>query len=160
MEAYTSTYGLITHWLIFSHNALVTHLKLVPEFRTCFLFPLPTFWLPPGLSVPEYLMRSAPWKRPSWCWRVCTWVPKEKCSLEKALLMLKGRYLSSLGEVCPGTGPVDVEGSVPEFLRRSVPWKRPCWCWRVGTWVPHDKCALEKALLMLKHVVVAHLVHP
>ena len=39
MEAYTSTLGLLTYSLILIclHNALVSHLKIVPGFWACFI---------------------------------------------------------------------------------------------------------------------------
>ena len=54
MKAYRSALGLLPHWLTYSSvplNALVSHLKLVPEFRACFIcdFSVPTFNFPENL---------------------------------------------------------------------------------------------------------------
>ena len=52
MEAYTSNLGLLTDLLICPHNALVSHLKLVPGFRAYFY----TVWkLTKNLMKKKYL---------------------------------------------------------------------------------------------------------
>ena len=49
MKAYTSNLGLFTHSLIYPHNALLSHLKLVSGFRANFYYVVLTF----GSDEPE-----------------------------------------------------------------------------------------------------------